>query len=281
MSIKIYNGFIIKKPIDESLIILNSSLDKLSKVQINYQVALLVNLTTKIFDRVYYSGEKIKINKKIADRSFASENTFLRFFKTLINFETLELYTNEDSRYLITEILRSKMSIHESIFDFSSKVYLYPFSDKTLLVPSFGNDLIKNAFVENPYIEDYHYQDNTDKPEDISDDEWLTRYNDWKKTGCLSKPISESLLSYQINIDSLGWLSGKKGEEEFLKTNLSFEKRSEFLTHYLKVEELANQNLEKHKQKLDLQKYLLSKEYKQDIEKNKVVIVKSVTMVTF
>ena len=53
--------------------------------------------------------------------------------------------------------------------------------DSKLLAMTFGNSLLNDTLVDNLNLEDYHYQNQTDKPDDISSKVWETRRKTWHK----------------------------------------------------------------------------------------------------
>lgn len=57
---------------------------------------------------------------------------------------------------------------------------IYPLEDKTLLM-YFGNYKARAVIENDPNILDYHYQNQTDRPENISEQEWDQRREDWYK----------------------------------------------------------------------------------------------------
>ena len=68
----------------------------------------------------------------------------------------------------------------DSTFDYTAEVVIIPLEDKMLLM-YFGNSDMHEIVENLPYLADYHYQNQVDKPESISDEEWEQRKNDWEK----------------------------------------------------------------------------------------------------
>lgn len=87
-------------------------------------------------------------------------------------------------------------------YDFSSKIVFYPFSTKHTLIQVFGKDIValfyelcykNNEFKETYKLEDYHYQNQTDKPDDISGRAWKKREKDWDKVMKTGVPICDGI----------------------------------------------------------------------------------------
>lgn len=63
---------------------------------------------------------------------------------------------------------------------FKSDIYVYTVSRKILFM-YFGGVDYQNYIMNQPEVEDYHYQNQTDRPEDISEDSWKRRAFNWDK----------------------------------------------------------------------------------------------------
>lgn len=89
--------------------------------------------------------------------------------------ETLSTYF-ENRAY---EDSSSKLSL-DSDFDYNCSIVVIPMEDKQLVM-SFGNNDLKKIVSEQPWLSDYHYQNQTDAPARISDEEWEERKQTWNK----------------------------------------------------------------------------------------------------
>lgn len=63
---------------------------------------------------------------------------------------------------------------------YKSSLLVIPCGSK-LLAMTFGNSLLNDTLVNNLNLDDYHYQNQTDKPDNISSKAWETRRKTWHK----------------------------------------------------------------------------------------------------
>lgn len=63
--------------------------------------------------------------------------------------------------------------------DFSMEVYLFKLPEHVLLILNVENCELREWFDSLPYVEDFHYQDNCDKPDDVSEGDWAGRRFAW------------------------------------------------------------------------------------------------------
>jgi hypothetical protein len=63
--------------------------------------------------------------------------------------------------------------------DFDVNMVVLPIEDKTLCMPYAHNDVLYDLLTKRPEISEYAYWNNVDPPENISDEEWEQRKNDW------------------------------------------------------------------------------------------------------
>ena len=81
----------------------------------------------------------------------------------------------------------------DSDFDYNCSVVIIPLEDKQLLM-YFGNPELQEVVRNQPWLSDYHYQNQTDHPKSISDDEWEERRVTWEKAiGPDYRPINYGL----------------------------------------------------------------------------------------
>ena len=62
---------------------------------------------------------------------------------------------------------------------FNNHFYLFPHSDGKTYVMFFGNEAVKKAILSKNYLEDYSFQDSTDRPKDIPKAEYKERERIW------------------------------------------------------------------------------------------------------
>lgn len=115
--------------------------------------------------------------------------------KVLESFQNYEFYT---PKYLASDIIENKIHMAEltetaSTFTPTNTIVIFPTNDNRTLFLAFGNIITQymkeiltsqeNNIVlfRNKYcIKDYHYQNQTDMPDDISEEMWEKRYKDWE-----------------------------------------------------------------------------------------------------
>lgn len=79
----------------------------------------------------------------------------------------------------IDDIRKDSDSPFSGICDYSSVLQIIPTKTK-LLAMYFGNYKIQQYLVDQPdFLQDYHYQNMTDRPDDISESAWEKREQDW------------------------------------------------------------------------------------------------------
>ena len=104
---------------------------------------------------------------------------------------------------------------HSLCNDYKALVQVIPLADKTLAM-YFGNpDFFQECNFS--FLSDYHYQNQCDKPEEISDEEWNKRENDWDKAiGPDYVPAKHGFLVELFNTEwDFGIISFKDIEKEF------------------------------------------------------------------
>lgn len=115
--------------------------------------------------------------------------------KVLESFRNYEFYT---PKYLASDIIENKVHMAEltettSPFTPTNTIVIFPTNDNRTLILAFGNIITQHmsevltsqeddiVLFRNTYdIEDYHYQNQTDMPDDISEEAWEKRCKDWE-----------------------------------------------------------------------------------------------------
>lgn len=93
-------------------------------------------------------------------------------------------------------------------YDYTFKVCVYPYSktikNKSLMVIFTESDKLEKYFNDLPFVEDYHYQNSTDRPEGITKSQWSKRIRDWDR---VIGSLNFSYNAYQFELVSLSDLS--------------------------------------------------------------------------
>lgn len=83
--------------------------------------------------------------------------------------------------HVIDEISKAAKSPFRSDYDYKCVLQIIPMETKTLAM-FFGNPMLRDYLESrHDFLIDYHYQNQTDQPDDISDAEWHVREKDWDK----------------------------------------------------------------------------------------------------
>lgn len=172
MSIKIYNGYRFKE--NMSLTELN---ERMRKMRLLFKGVILEEYKRRLINLVYRYADLYVLDPKLC-------------LEELKEFDFSNLIDNSDDpiRSIAANVvmgLRDKAEKamnpegKRSSWDYSAEVQILPLEDKILLL-FYGSSSLEHIFAEQEDIFDYHYQNQSDQPEDISDEEWEKRYHDWK-----------------------------------------------------------------------------------------------------
>ena len=184
MSLKIYNAYIFDKPY--SLNDLSLKMDHLRLV-INREVRKQIYQIVLNEFSYYYNYSNIydiaHIQKKMENFS-KWDKEILRCLaekKWTLMYQYILLRTEEKvSDISALQSVNSVPLCDKYNYDFRCSLHIYPLGKK-LLVLYVGRDNLQCFVSQQPYLLDYHYQNQTDKPEKISDEEWETRKQDWEE----------------------------------------------------------------------------------------------------
>lgn len=184
MSLKIYNGYIFDK---------EYSLQDLSLRMKHLRLIVNKEVKKQIYQIVinefsyYYNYSKLHdidhIQKKMED-SLKLDKEILRCLiekKWSLMYMYIMLRTKEKvSDISALQSVALVPLCDKYNYDFRCSLHIYPLRKK-LLALYIGRDNLQNLISIQPYLSDYHYQDQTDKPEKISDEEWELRKQDWEE----------------------------------------------------------------------------------------------------
>ena len=177
MSTKIYDAYVLDK--NYSMYELNMIMDELRR-----EVTQICD--QNIFDLVIKKCLYFYYFKKLHGEDTVSE----MIEKTKDNKEKQKIWKavqDEEWRRLFTRVFWETENVINNQYDrkfcdpdFKCRLQIFPMEDK-ILVMYFGNTDIRNFIEEQKYFFDYHYQDQTDKPDKISRRTWKQREKDWDK----------------------------------------------------------------------------------------------------
>ncbi len=121
--------------------------------------------------------------ESILDRCEIEKDTVI-YYKAMILIAITEVL----SRVIVQKGMGRLAMRDESsrLKDLDTTVFLYPMEDKCLLYPSdarYKKDgkthYLQDELLKLPQIEDYHYQNNSDMPGDVTEEQWEKRIEDW------------------------------------------------------------------------------------------------------
>lgn len=180
MSMKIYNGYILKEQLN--MYELNKFMDELRK-KVNLEGRKRIqNMVIKDFLYFYYyrkvhGADKIK---EMVEKT-AEDLRVNHIWKALLDGNWSKLFHKVYWRILKEIHEASNDQTLDSLkYDFSSELMFFPLRNKTLLM-YFGYFDIEEMITDSGQILDYHYQNQTDRPENISQEEWKQREADWNE----------------------------------------------------------------------------------------------------
>lgn len=128
----------------------------------------------------YYDLYKIRGVEFIKNRADEAKAAGRKTYST----EMLADIAVNGYKYLLIHIdryLRECIKTDEIIqYEFRCKMTIHPLPRKTLCMLFSGNDFY-SYMIKRPELEDYHYQNQTDRPESISRYAWNRRRDDWDK----------------------------------------------------------------------------------------------------
>lgn len=155
MSTKIYNGYY-------SDLKLEPLLEKFKELVITFKT-----LKEEAYSKTLVAEATNKIDKESLTNN--------KFSQRIILADVYKKHRDD-----INESKNTNRRLFDDI-DFEASCCLFPCGKKTLILFYSDNRELTNAWESLDYIHDYHYQDQCDKPDNISNREWSNRYKNWNK----------------------------------------------------------------------------------------------------
>ena len=182
MSTKIYDAYIMNKQM--STYELNQFCDELRK-KVTYtcrkmlQDEMVKNFLYFRYFKELHGDDKVKeMVEKTAENK---KSAIYHIWEKLLDEDWKALYL-----WICLDMLELLRKNREDAFfenipdEMNCKLGIYPLEDKTLLL-YFGNHKARAIIENDPNILDYHYQNQTDRPEYITEQEWNQRREDWNQ----------------------------------------------------------------------------------------------------
>ncbi len=241
MSTKIYDAYKFNKKysLDELFNIIDTWRKDITNIaEINF-AKLCFEYFTNYYDLTTIKGPDFILCKKYNDDSIQEKRLYNYMYDTFSKLNTDEFSVN-NCMIAITEILRFEINRTDDPFNymqrmFSSKIYLYNVANKIIFL-YFGDNEYCNYIENQDIIQDYHYQDQTDRPSNISSNAWKTRRKNWDiAIGSDYIPSNHGISANFININGHEFSIFNK----YLKTNNitedlfpSIEQRAKFVIKF-------------------------------------------------
>lgn len=175
MSTKIYNGL---------------KLPNMSVFELNEMYKILRSKLIPIAQQEYY-----KFIAKIYQSAYVYVKLGVNICEYDINMSNLPPDADNDEILLFAKreacniISKTRNAIlwsdAEPDADFEVSLSILPISDAILCIPSVNNSILskelKTLLIDYFHVQEYGYWDNTDMPDELTEDEWNKRRDDWNK----------------------------------------------------------------------------------------------------
>ena len=192
MSTKIYNAYKFPKKLNLNELtetVLKNKTEITKKAQALYFINFL-NIFIKLYDENFVHDDKWidKENEKLESKIVANNTEIkTRITKDLIVARKEIKENNLKSAVMNIDWMLNSLVEANNIYPNMPFCYPYNFNAKLLVIPYkskilamvFGNNILCQVLINNLELLDYHYQNQTDKPDDISNKAWETRRKVW------------------------------------------------------------------------------------------------------
>ena len=157
-------------------------------------------LTLKGIDYIKEQKEKLNPKDKYDKNLIGIYDALERFNNNEISITTVMMYIVDMYRYIITSNENDFRYFNQR---FKSTIQVFTVARKIIFM-YFGGVDYQKYIINQPQVEDYHYQNQTDKPDDISDDSWERRALNWDSAiGPDYIPINHGFTVQFINPDNI------------------------------------------------------------------------------
>jgi hypothetical protein len=120
------------------------------------------------------------------------------------------------------------VGIREPGLDFTASCSLFPVHKKKTLILFYAEDKAIKEFWESlPFIDEYYYFNNSDRPKEISRSQWIERRDNWDKAWGHGA-AADSSYTFRFNDERLPWPSWIENINQHLPSN---ERRANHLLH--------------------------------------------------
>ncbi len=191
MSTKIYNGFRVKgaRTLDDAFALINTKENRQAVHDLiaDKEAAWLARVIMRKLDKAGIYPDDPEITKAA-------------------------IYAYSDSvRELADEIKKAKNGDGHSLVNFNAEVFLYPIrsGNRRYILGSYfmGESTLTEWFMGLPFIEEFGYWNNTDRPDEVTERQWSRRSQLWHEAFPGFESPVEAGVSIQLSPPNLGWCS--------------------------------------------------------------------------
>lgn len=206
-----------------------------------------------------------KLDRKVT--GLLSKEEILKYNKSLYNNSALGVTYNEIHDRQLDVKNKNKL---DDLVDFGLDLCLFPTSiqDNTILGLYFAvNKAVINTLMDQSFVNEFAYWDNTDLPDSISEQEWDRRSQRWDKALQYSDIPAEAGFTYNLSrVDCFNPFSDefRVSKDNYLKYVTSLENRVNYL-----APALAKKQGPVFNKPYDYIQWTRTDEYKKTLEKSK------------
>lgn len=244
MSTKIYNGYKIEScSAFELKQIIDNIINKARDIGKELMIKRIAEEIINIIDELSLDDSfELDINSKFGID--INDHILVRYKKDMFLIDLIS--------FVVAEKYKKQMNSNERDlkYDFDFKISVFPLKDKILLLVFNEKNEYYKCIEETKEIKPYPYWDNTDKPDELTDEEWDTRRKEWDEVfggNGWGVPLLESLsatafcdislpIGVFINSDTI-----KKEIKEFIPT---FKERIQKRAKNIVLEEEMNKRVD-------------------------------------
>lgn len=129
----------------------------------------------------FYNFKQVNGNDCVAEMVAKTDNRYMHGVWKAVQEDQWQMVYIDVYTYIIDEISKRAKSQFGGYYDYHCTLQIIPMETKTLAM-FFGNSTLRDYLESRPdFLTDYHYQNQTDRPEEISEEEWNIREKDWDK----------------------------------------------------------------------------------------------------
>jgi len=231
MSTKIYNAYRTSLSLEKLLIKFKEAQPTFQSLKEKKYYTFWFNKTIELYDEYKFGFFKPELNPLPQWIKNKSEKQILLY----------QIYKYVEENIIIEKVNNFKNSHREPDLDYMFSVVILPKGRKNLVLAFTDDKEMLDIFEKFDFLEDYHYQNSTDKPDNISQRNWNKRRKDWDYVlggNGWGKPIHCGL-SYTFTTDTEPFSYKEEKEDIFNQTLPSKEDRAKnilymkfFTQHY-------------------------------------------------